>query len=312
MTKPSAKPAKTSKAKAPAGGDERPLRRVLGFVIRRIATAPMAFAFLWPALLAVGGYWAWQQWGVEHVGKQFARLETSEIHLTDRPDYIPERVDLTREVLESTALGDLSLLDRQVSARIAQAYATNAWIEQVLAVRVRSGGAVDVQVRYRRPVAMVRHWSRHADVQGWAYYPVDPQGIVLPPSAFTAEDAAAYLVINIPEVDLRGTPGFSCGDSRVTAAANLAAVLAPYRRQLGLAAIELHAENNPNQRFLAFDIVMQSGRRMVWGSAPGEELQGEPAAKYKLQALLQSPPGGTDLRVAAVPVVHRAAEAGGE
>ncbi|QEG38485.1 cell division protein FtsQ/DivIB [Roseimaritima ulvae] len=297
-------PAKSPKqAKSPPR--ERPLRRFLGLLIRRIATAPMAFAFLWPAMLAVGGYWAWHHWGVEHVGSRFARLETSEIHLTQRPQYIPERIDLTQEVLDTTALGELSLLDRQVSARIAQAYATHPWIQQVVAVRIQSGGEVDVQVRYRQPVAMVRHLSRHAEVQGWAYYPVDPEGIVLPPNAFTGNEAKQYLVINIPQVDLRGTPGFSCGDSRVTAAAALAAILSPYRQELGLAAIELHAETNPNQRYLAFDIVTQSGRRLVWGSAPGKELNGEPPADLKMQALLQSPPPGTDLRVAALTALRR-------
>ncbi len=292
-------PTNVAKAKTTVPSSQ-PLPRFLGSLVTRVAKAPIAFAFVWPAMLAVGGYWAWHHWGAEHVGKHFARLETSHIRLTERPPYIPERIDLTGEVLSTTALGDLSLLDRQVSTRVAQAYATHPWIQQVLAVRVHSSEDIEVQVQYRQPVAMVRHISQHPDVQGWAYYPVDPQGVVLPPSSFTEEDAGQYLVIDIPEVYPRGAPGFSCGDSRVTSAARLAAILAPYRKQLGLAAIELHAQANPNQRYVAFAILTQSGRRLVWGSAPGEEQMGEPTADLKMKALFQSPPPGTDLRVAAL------------
>lgn len=283
--------AKSTKAsKQPVSDTETSLTRQLG-------GAPLALAFLWPAILVVGGYVMWHRWGVEHVGRRFNRVETSKIELTDRPHFIPADLDLTAEVLNTTSLGDLSLLDPQVSARIAQAYATHPWVDQVLAVRVQAGGGIEVQVRYRAPVAMVRHISQHPDVQGWAYYPVDREGIVLPPYGFTRADAESYLVIDIPDVSPRGTPGFSCGDQRVIAAAALASILAPARAELGIAAIEQHAADDPNNRILAFMLRTTSGKRIVWGSAPGQERIGEPSPQAKLRVLLQVPPEGTDLRI---------------
>lgn len=285
--------------------EPRPLARWLAGAVMRVARAPLVFALLWPALLAIFGYWAWQSWGARHVGKFIARVETSQIELTPRPDYIPPQVDLTEQVLSTTSLGEMSLLDRQVSVRIAQAYATHAWVERVLSVRVGSGGQIQVQLRYREPVAMVRHMSQHPEVEGWAYYPVDKSGIVLPPDAFTPADARGYLEINIRDVVPRGAPGFSCGDSRVAAAATLAAILKPYREHLGLAAIELHRGNDPQARNLAFDLVTQNGRRVVWGSPPGAEPADEPDTAMKMKLLLQSPSPGTDLRVAALPELRR-------
>lgn len=294
-----------AKAKAPDPSDKpHPVKHFLLGLVRKIAKAPLSVAFLWPVLLAIAAYVAWIQWGVDHVVPHFSRLESSHIQLTERPDYIPERVDLTAEVLAGTGMGELSLLDRQVSARIAEAYSTHAWIEQVKSVRVGVGGEIQVHVQYRQPVAMVRHLSRHPDVQGWAYYPVDRMGIVLPPDSFGGKEAEKYLVINIPEVDPRGTEGVSIGDSRVVLAASLAAILMPHREELGLAAIELHPTTGTNRHRIEFDVVTQSGRRLVWGSPPGEELMNEPSADLKLKALFQSPPPGTDLRMAAL-AAHR-------
>lgn len=267
-------------------------------LIARLARAPAALAILWPALLVVAAYVAWHRWGAEHVGRQYHRLDPSQIRLSEKPGYI--RSDITRSVVASTGLDRLSLLDQQATARIAQAYSTNPWIQQVVRVRKLPGGEVDIQVQYRTPVAMVRVWSRHQEVQGWSFFPVDITGTLLPTEEFDRSQPLQYLHIEIPDVYPTGQAGLPFGDSRVAAAAKLAGLLSPHRQRFGLAAIRLANAGPGESRTVALEVVMQSGQSLVWGSPPGDEQPGEPDALAKLEALRAAPGPGADLRVAAM------------
>ncbi|SRR6056297_494010 len=277
----------------------RPRRRLAPQMLASIARAPAVLALLWPTLLVVGGYVAWHRWGADHVGRQFFRLEPSQVELTDQPTYI--RSDIRQQVFASTGLTELSLLDHQATARIAQAFATHPWIRQVIRVRKEAGGTIEIQVQYRQPVAMVLFYSQHPEVQGWAYDPVDAEGIVLPQGDFDQADTKEYLVIRIPDVYSTGTPGFPFGDRRVAAAAQLAGLLTDFRERLGLREIRLAAGAGSDPLHPAFELVTQPGTTLIWGSAPGAELGGEPPASQKLKRLLESPTAADDLRMATPP-----------
>ncbi len=156
----------------------------------------------------------------------------------------------------------------------------------MIAVRKLPGGEVEVHLQYRKPVAMVFVISRHPEIKGKSFFAVDEDGIVLPTGEFTREQTMSYLHIEIPDVYPSGGAGFNFGDARVASAAKIAAVVDAFRDPLKLKSIQL-AENPRPAAVPQFELVAAEGKRYFWGSAPGQEQQGEPPAELKLKELYQ-------------------------
>jgi len=267
-------------------GDDRkhdsqpPLRRLL----QRLVHAPAAWAMIWPAALVVGGYIAWQKWGAEHVSRKYYSIDPSLIHVTVRPDYID--TDIAASVYSDMRLDQLSLLDPAAAARIASAFSFHPWVRKVVAVRKLPGGEVDVHLQYRKPVAMVFVISRHPEIKGRSFFAVDEEGVLLPTTEFSREETMKYLHIEIPEVYPTGGVGSPFGDSRIIGAAKVAAVVETCRNVLRIRSIQLDdsSRTSPMPQFRLF---ASDGREFFWGSAPGEELYGEPLADAKVRQLVE-------------------------
>ena len=127
----------------------RPVRDLL----RRLIKAPAALSVLWPAILILGGYVAWHRWGAIHVAKQYGGIDPTLIQVTDPPSYV--RTNVVKSVYRDTAMEELSLLDRQATAKIASAFSMHPWVRKVVSVRKLPGGVIDIRLEYREPVAMV-------------------------------------------------------------------------------------------------------------------------------------------------------------
>lgn len=252
-------------------------------LLQRLIHAPAIMAMIWPAMLIIGGFVVWQRWGSDRIGQQFYGIDPAKIHLSPPPDYI--RADIADSVYRDTRLDQLSLLDPDATARIASAFATHPWVSRVDSVRKLPGGVVDIHVRYRIPVAMVFVISRHPEVAGRSFFAVDGEGVLLPTTEFTREQTMSYPHIEIPDVYPTGGVGSNFGDPRIVAAARLAETLFPYRESLQLRSIQLDPNNRtaPVSQFLW---VSRDGQQHVWGSAPGQELPGEPQGAEKLQTVL--------------------------
>lgn len=260
--------------------------------------APAVLSLIWPTALLIGSYLAWHQWGAERIGREYYRLERETVTITPPPAFVHS--DITAAVFETHQLEKTSLLNRQATATIAQAYQTHPWVQQVVRVEKRSDG-VDVHLRYRQPMAMVRVISQHQEVQGPAVFVVDGNGVLLPPEDFVNFDKTALLHIEVPGTYPTGGIGSPFGDQRVIAAAALAQLLSKHREPCNLAAITL---TNPTRAFnesWVFAIIRTDGTRFIWGSPPGEETNGEPSAATKLKALLADASRVADLRLAQRP-----------
>ena len=265
-------------------GDDRkqePSRPPEG-ILQRLIHAPAVWAMVWPAALILGGYFAWQNWGASHVSRKYYGIDPARIHVTQRPDYIS--TDIAASVYTDTRLDQLSLLDPAASSRIASAFSVHPWVRRVVAVRKLPGGEVDVHLQYRRPVAMVFVISRHPEIKGRSFFAVDDEGVVLPTTEFSREQTARYIHIEVPDVYPTGGVGSSFGDSRVTGAAKLAALVEPLREPLKLKSIRLNVSSRtspvPQYEFLSSD-----GRQFFWGSPPGDEMYGEPKSDVKIRQL---------------------------
>jgi hypothetical protein len=193
------------------------------------------------------------------------------------------RGDLKTEALRNASLdGGLPLDDPELPQRLERAFAMHPWVRHVERVVLREPAAAAIELRCREPVAMV-------GVPG-GLLAVDADGVVLPSADFTAESAAEYPRVASVQSSPLGVEGSRWGDPLVHEAAAVAAAIGPEWKQLGLR--ELRAADGPQGRI--WELVGPEDRTIRFGSAPGQEQAGEPAAAVKLgrlRALAKEPAG---------------------
>ena len=212
-------------------------------------------------------------------------MEIAEISVTPPPRWIPE--NLVAEILHRVDLDlPMSLQNPNLSEQIAAAFVTHPWIRQVHRVTKSFPPRVHVDVTYRRPVAIV-------DGAG-GYYAIDESGCVLPGSDFSRSDIARYPIIeNVSSVP-QGGQGGAWGDSVVTGAAQLAALLTKPEESgssrweiWDLKAIQAPSDaGSPDEGSgLQYLLRTAGGSIIIWGRSPETQHPGELSADRKLQRL---------------------------
>jgi len=236
--------------------------------------------------LAVGGsLFAWQRLGDKITQAPDYLVKADSIVITTpTPNWI--RTDVRAEVVRDGSLEGLSILDRQLTVKVAQAFAMHSWVQAVKHVSKHPQGRVMVDLEYRQPVAMVE-----VVVDGQpGLLPVDGQGVLLSPVDFTAEDVSEYIRIAVPDSRPVGTLGEAWGDLRVHGAACLAAVLHKRWKQLGLCRIAVTEGDSAGGlgQTAQFELQTRAGARVLWGAAPdpGDPTQVQLAAA-KAQRLIE-------------------------
>jgi hypothetical protein len=228
--------------------------------LRPLASQPgrrlMVGGFLVFVLLG-GTYFGWQRWGGEIADQPQYVVLPENIEITPPPAWI--RSDVKLEALRDGGLTNLSLLDRELTIEVARAFSMHNWVQDVLRVSKHHPARVEVQLEYRRPVAMVEVPN--------GLLPVDAHGILLPPGDFSAEQARDYLRISVPGAVPGGPVGTAWGAPRVHDAARIAGVLQEHWKKLGLYRIAVaptHAADEEPRYVLA----TRQGVRVIWGTAP--------------------------------------------
>lgn len=209
------------------------------------------------------------------------------ITLSPPPHWIPADI-LQQTVEKAAASGTLSLLDDNLTEKIAAAFHTHPWVDRVLRVQKSWPTRVHIELIWRRPVAMV------ACIDG--YYPIDANGVLLPSRDFAPADLDRYPVIeNIASVPL-GSVGEPWGDPVIEHSAALAAELlnsdAPesnWWNKLQLAAIAAPRRTTLNASVdeLEFQLRTKGGSTILWGRGPGSLHPGELSTERKLERLAE-------------------------
>jgi hypothetical protein len=232
-------------------------------------------------IAAVGFGWnaLWQQVG-PHVATDPQYLLTAEnLRVTPLPEWI--RSDIKSEVISSASLDtSLSLLDDEITVQLAHAFALHPWVAKVVRVGKGTGG-VDVELEYRRPVAMV-------EVPG-GVFPIDRQAILLPNDDFTAADVKNYPRISDVSSEPTAPVGTIWRDARLAGAASLAALLADHWQSLKLQRISVILPSSIGgiNRQPGYTVYTQEGTLIRWGRAPSEKPAAEMSSEDKLTTLLQ-------------------------
>ena len=245
---------------------------------------PSAAARRWPLVvglltLVVGGgsYFVWAQVRAHVLSRAEYQLDPAKIVLTPMPAWIHS--DIKADVLRDASLaGPLSLLDDELTVRMAGAFAADPWVAHVERVSKRYPAGLEVSVIYRRPVALVEIED------GKSALPVDGEGVVLPTQDFSAADADKYPHIAEIHTTPTGPVGTRWGDPAVAGAAQVAAALADDWQSLGIVQI-VPAGQKPGRSGVEyiFDLVTRGGTHVH--RAPGADLPGEAPTREKLSQL---------------------------
>jgi hypothetical protein len=216
-------------------------------------------------LVGTAGHFAWQRFA-PLIGRHPQYQITAErIQITPPPPWI--RTDVKAEVVQNAGLaGSLSLLDDgdRMQQRIRDAFSFHPWVAAVKRVRVDLPASLEVELEYRRPLAVIES----ATDDGLAYLPIDAEGVRLPDADFSAVERR--LLPRIAGVTGRPAVGAAWNDPRVVEGARLVGELADVWNKLRLV-----------------EITTSGGTRIVWGAALGSEKDAaESPFEVKRQRLL--------------------------
>jgi hypothetical protein len=245
-------------------------------------TANRAKLLAWAIVLAAlagGSHFAWTRVREHVVARDDYRLTARDIAITAPPAWI--RADVKTEVLRNSGLAaePLSILDDELVERVQRAFSLHPWVAKVERISKSHPAHVDVEITYRRPVAMV-------EVPG-GLLPVDVEGVLLPSDDFSPLAARSYPRFSGIESSPLGPTGTKWGDPIVAGGARIAEVLKPVWDDLGVRAI--HWAKPPATSELSgpaiYELITAAGNSITWGAAPGYEPTGEPPSPEKLLRL---------------------------
>lgn len=235
---------------------------------RRLIAAALVFA--------VGGVIITApQWLPDLNGRPEYQVKADLIKITPPPEYIP--TDFLDKVLKESGLPEtLSLLDPDLIPDVVKAFQSNAWVQEVVHVRKAYPGELTVELRYRTPVAMIRFRDGR--------YPVDAQGVVLPPEDFTPTIAARYPEILNAPIEESVELGKPWNNPLVCEAAQLLDQLHAQVKEYHLTGIEVplvDSKGIPGP----FVLKTKGETEIVWGWGPHHDRLGQVSTRLKIERL---------------------------
>lgn len=270
MAPKKSKPTEAPPAKDAPPGFFRSLRRQLYRPLTLVTAAfVVGLTFGWPIIRSMLPDLA--------VREEY-RVRSAAIRIAQPPHWVPR--NLVEQVISTAGLPEeLSLLNDNVARDVAEAFALHPWVEEVVSVKKSFPAAIDVEVKYRTPVAMVE--------QKQGRYPVDARGTLLPTQDFSPTDAQAYPQIAGIHSTPQGPAGSDWGDPIVTEAARLASEIAPQWKKLHLASIVCPRSISKGDGLDegVFTLTTSGGSEIVWGHGPGSDHPGELSISQKIERL---------------------------
>lgn len=235
--------------------------------------------------LTVGGRIVWESNETALVNQPRFQLEAENLYVTQQPNWV--KTNVAQSAYRTGDLGGKSLLDQGLVEQVNNAFSVQTWVRNVIEVR-KSPQGVQVQLEYRRPIAMVEIQYEGAP----RFQPVDVDGVLLPGNEFSQKETWNYIKIAVPDPATQGlVHGTAWPDGRIQSGARLAECLQNVASELGIYRIQQVPTSEPGEEPL-FELHLVNHdrficRRVLWGRAPGGEVPGEASAGVKLEALLK-------------------------
>ena len=235
------------------------------------------------AALAWAGQGAWRlaQGPLQNDARYLVTAQS--IQISTPPPWVREDVR-SQAVARAGLQGPLSVLDSaQLPARLAEAFRLEPWVKSVQRVEVIASNQVQVDVKWRQPIAVV---ELAADSRV-TLLPVDDQGVRLPEPGLS--EAELRRLPRITPVYHAPTVGDTWTDPQVTGALLLVCRLHQDWARLSLANVtpSVRPEIRGDQQFYHYELLTIGGTHIVWGAAPHVIAPDEPAFDVKLARLKQ-------------------------
>jgi hypothetical protein len=256
--------------------DDRPIASARRPARRRAKLLAGAIAL---AAVVIGGHIVWTRVREHVAARDDYRLTARDISITQPPAWI--RADVKTEVLRNSGLAaePLSILDDNLVERVQRAFSLHPWVAKVERVSKSHPAHVEVELTYRRPVAMI-------EVPG-GLLPVDMEGVLLPSDDFSPLAARSYPRISGIESSPLGPTGTKWGDPVVAGGARIADVVKPVWEDLGVRAIRWvkPPASSESAGPASYELVTAAGNAVAWGAAPDSGATEEPTPQEKLLRL---------------------------
>jgi hypothetical protein len=226
---------------------------------------------------------------VDQVAEFMVQQEQITIH--DKPAYLPE--DLVNQIIKNTELSlPISIWSSGLAEKIAQGAKLHPWVTKAVKVELLPQKGIVLHLNFRQPVAFIKTPS--------GFYPIDREGVLLPPKDFSAESVRQYPIISNVQSVPQGPEGTNWGDLSVIGAARLAEYLHPVNAKAGdkisdywiamaLEEIVIPKLIAPQVEMVDLDyqIKVKGGSILNWGVAPGVEHNRQPTSEQKLLRMLK-------------------------
>jgi hypothetical protein len=258
---------------------------MLGRVTRPFGEGGAAVLVTIVVIAAVAGAFAysWNNWGHLVEGSTRYLVTEDSIEITPQPDWISVTTDVKKEVIASGLINELSTLEPQAAAKISKAFELNQWVKSVKRVRKLAPNRVNIELEYRRPVALVGVQIAPGQA-GWE--PVDGEGVVLPEERFRedADQLKNYIeLVATPVPQVPHDIGLVWPDDRIQKGARLASLLQDVWQDWGVNRI--HVTSVTSGESPTFTLCSGETTRIVWGRAPESEAGNEIKAMQKMAVI---------------------------
>ena len=245
---------------------------LFGSLLRRLIAAAVVMG-----LILAGWSYVWRTWGEPGTTSKDFVVTPENINVTPLPSWI--HADVKKEVVKTGSLSALPLRDPQLVDKVARAFAAHSWVASVKKVSKHYPARIEVELEYRRPVAMVEvTWQGEPKL-----YFIDAASVLLPSEDFEKEiqqKAPHFLRIFAGDVSPTGRAfGTHWGSEKIAGAALLAEAWQDDWQKLGL--YRVLVTEDPNAKPMYW-LVTKTGTRVLWGHAPGSEAKGEQTPREKI------------------------------
>jgi len=226
---------------------------------------------------SIGFAVAWQKWGAPSLDRDEYIVSADQIQVTPQPTWI--HTNIKAECVRSLTGMELSLLDRDLLEKVANAFTLHPWVAHVVRVEKRNPSQILVELEYRRPALVVKIES--PGDEGLLF--LDENAVLLPSTDFAPTQARNYLRIAAAGETPSSVYGTPWTSDRMTGAARLAACWGTRWQPLGLYWI-VATKTLGGQ--LTYELRSQDDKvRVIWGQAPGHDDPHEPTAEQKIAGL---------------------------
>ncbi len=262
------------------------LDRLSEISIRRILLHPVFLFLVATMLVMTGAVSTWNRYQFDIVDVDEYELTRENILLTGpQPEWA--KSDVRQMVLDQFADSSATTLEANLVPATARLFQTVGWVESVRRIE-KTKDTLKLDLVYRDPVALVRI----AGSKPWL--PIDRSGVILDGEIVVPKDPSVgfvddHLLIYVFKPDVTNLSTWQqWPDRRIQGAASICKLLKPYWQIQGIkqvVTLQVPRTGTPVRDYELRPKNGEEGTIIVWGSAPGDEAQGEATPEQKIAAI---------------------------